>query len=232
MAVAGVLEMCYNALHKSGGENIIISPQDLVNNYLTNDEVEHLRDNPRYLEHLGVTGLDHKDCYGASSYMVLKWVLEKGCMIEEKCPFVGSRQPNSIGREPMFKFETLKPVFPKDMWEEVENQPIVADVIVTSEFTDLGSDDIYVGPDDPSDIDDIGMTHTVLIVGRVTKTDGGRLEEYYIVKNSWGTDWANGGYGKISRKPYKLKEVVDGKHKTSEYDLLHNGVFPVNVYSL
>ena len=40
------------------------------------------------------------------------------------------------------------------------------------------------------------MTHAVTMVGYGTTDDG---EDYWLVKNSWGTSWGEKGYFRISR---------------------------------
>ncbi|KAL4714215.1 hypothetical protein ACJJTC_018365 [Scirpophaga incertulas] len=52
--------------------------------------------------------------------------------------------------------------------------------------------------DEPTDenCDPGSLTHTVLIVGYSTHvpSDGGRIVRYWIIKNSWGTEWGDNGY--------------------------------------
>lgn len=41
------------------------------------------------------------------------------------------------------------------------------------------------------------IDHVVLLVGYGTDAQSGK--DYWIVRNTWGTDWAENGYGRIRR---------------------------------
>ena len=62
-------------------------------------------------------------------------------------------------------------------------------------FRNYKSDDILMS----SCSKNITTDHTVLIVGHGTYVDSNDYNtNYFIVRNSWGTDWGNKGYMKIS----------------------------------
>mmetsp|Transcript_57105 Transcript_57105/g.131472 ORF Transcript_57105/g.131472 Transcript_57105/m.131472 type:complete len:111 (+) Transcript_57105:1355-1687(+) len=42
-------------------------------------------------------------------------------------------------------------------------------------------------------------THSILATGWGEEEVDGKLEKYWHIRNSWGTDWGDGGYGKIRR---------------------------------
>ena len=53
--------------------------------------------------------------------------------------------------------------------------------------------------------------HTILIVGHGTYTDENSIAtDYFILRNSWGTDWGMQGYMKISYDEDKLSDGVLG----------------------
>lgn len=68
----------------------------------------------------------------------------------------------------------------------------------------------YTGPDTG------GGGHAVAIVGYDNNGTEDNRDDYYIVQNSWGTGWGDGGYGKLG-----AMEFVPG-----DYDLI--GMFTMN----
>lgn len=67
-------------------------------------------------------------------------------------------------------------------------RPVVIAIAVSDEFSFVtGSDVVEV----PADIPYFQGYHAVLIVGATWKEETGRI---YRILNSWGTDWADGGY--------------------------------------
>ena len=62
---------------------------------------------------------------------------------------------------------------------------------VLDDFLDLGNG-IY----DNTDCGD-WVNHVVLLIGYGVDDDSG--DEYWILKNSWGTDWGDQGFFKIAR---------------------------------
>ena len=109
-------------------------PQDLVNNYLTVEQIEELKKIPE--------ALDEKGCYGAHVMKVLIWISEHGCVIEDMCPFVGRRQEHTIDRKPKYRFEKFRLVASKYMQKEVKNQPIITQLITTCELANLHTNEI------------------------------------------------------------------------------------------
>ena len=69
---------------------------------------------------------------------------------------------------------------------------MTAGVYVDTDFIHY-SDGIF----ESDECGDNEMNHFVLITGWGTDEDSGK--DYWIVKNSWGTDWGNDGYIKIRR---------------------------------
>lgn len=67
------------------------------------------------------------------------------------------------------------------------------------------SDGVYYDPNCESDVDK--MNHAVLIVGYGTEDNG---QDYWLVKNSYGTDWGQGGYIKMARNANNHCGIANG----------------------
>nr|GMD04490.1 senescence-specific cysteine protease SAG39-like [Ipomoea batatas] len=76
----------------------------------------------------------------------------------------------------------------------VKEQPVSAGIIIDGQLFRQYAGGIftgYGGGDCGS-----GGSHAVTIIGYGTSDDG---EDYWLVKNSWGTDWGENGYMKMAR---------------------------------
>ncbi|GAU20807.1 hypothetical protein TSUD_132930 [Trifolium subterraneum] len=78
--------------------------------------------------------------------------------------------------------------------------PVATSITWIQEMEDI-KDEIYLGPDDPNAFvpqpDEPPIIHSVLIVGYGTERVGQLDIPYWIIKNSHGTEWGNGGYGRL-----------------------------------
>lgn len=73
--------------------------------------------------------------------------------------------------------------------QAVANQPISVGIAAGQEFHNYGSG-IYDGSCYPK------LNHAVTVIGYGTSEDG---VKYWLLKNSWGTDWGEQGYMRIAR---------------------------------
>ncbi|KAM7500566.1 hypothetical protein LguiA_024980 [Lonicera macranthoides] len=83
-------------------------------------------------------------------------------------------------------------------------RPIIGSIEVTKKFEGLEKGVIYKeGPKDE-------LNHCVLIVGyRINLTLG---RKFFKIKNSWGTDWCDNGYGLVDKEALvDIGYVIDAK---------------------
>jgi C1A family cysteine protease len=80
----------------------------------------------------------------------------------------------------------------------------------------------YKGPKNPLNQahEPIGV-HAILVVGYDTDGNG---EEYWLIKNSWGSGWGANGYGKIARFGSVL--IDEGEKEDKVYPLVNRASYP------
>lgn len=105
--------------------------------------------------------------------------------------------------DPSRKEENIKGI----QVEIMENGPVTAGMVVYQSFYDFFSDkknatDVYIYKDDPGDKELGG--HAIEILGWGDKAG----VSYWLCKNSWGEEWADGGYFKIKRGTCAIEEDV------------------------
>lgn len=89
--------------------------------------------------------------------------------------------------------------------------PVIAGIAVYPDFENFDSEhDIYIHKQDPTQR--LLGGHAILIIGWGTETlENGKQIDYWICKNSWGTDWGMEGYFRVVRNvggiPYIIDEV-------------------------
>ena len=75
------------------------------------------------------------------------------------------------------------------------------------------------------------LDHGVLIVGYGTDTTTSPPLDYWIVKNSWGTSWGEGGYIRIARgHPEGQNDGVCGIELSADYPFLIEKTNPDTYY--
>lgn len=72
--------------------------------------------------------------------------------------------------------------------------PVAAAIDASRDSLQFYSDGVYFDPECANRPDD--MNHAILIVGFGTEPNG---QKYWLIKNSYGTQWGQGGYMKLAR---------------------------------
>lgn len=148
-----------------------------------------------------VSPFENSGCDGGALEPTFDYVVNVGINSEADYPYTASaskcnfKQDKLIGR--------LKDYMSIDEGDEetiehVLNNvgPIAVGIDATHKsFTDY-TEGIYYEPKCKSDIE--SLNHAVLLVGYGVEPDGKR---YWIIRNSYGTEWGDKGYGKIARDP-------------------------------
>ncbi|KAJ4981757.1 hypothetical protein NE237_032594 [Protea cynaroides] len=140
----------------------------------------------------------NEGCEGGDMDYAFEWVISNGGIDTElNYPYTGLDGTCDANKE---KIKVVSIDGFEDVAEEesallcaVVQQPVSVGIDGSSWDFQLYTGGIYDGDcsSDPNDID-----HAVLIVGYASQGD----KEYWIVKNSWGTDWGIDGYIYIRRK--------------------------------
>ncbi|MCL7028648.1 hypothetical protein MKW94_015146, partial [Papaver nudicaule] len=136
-------------------------------------------------------------CNGGNMDYAFEFVINNGGIdTESDYPYKAKDGTCNITKEEKktVTIDGYKDVAPEEnaLFCSVANQPISVGIVGSSLDFQLYTGGIYDGDctNDPKDID-----HGVLIVGYGSKED----QDYWIVKNSWGTKWGMGGYAHIKR---------------------------------
>eukprot|EP01018_Ginkgo_biloba_P035980 Gb_19134 [translate_table: standard] len=136
-------------------------------------------------------------CDGGYMDYAFAWVIQNGGIDTEQNYSYTGIQSACIKKKEESKVVTIDgyaDVFPEEsaLLRAVNKQPVSVGIDGSAMDFQLYAGGIYDGDcsGDPDDID-----HAVLIVGYSSEND----KEYWIVKNSWGSDWGLKGYIYIQR---------------------------------
>ncbi|CDW89551.1 cysteine protease [Stylonychia lemnae] len=131
--------------------------------------------------------------YNADFNQAFEYVKQNGLYSEEDYPFTGTKndcKDIDSKKVVMINSYTLVSISdPSSMIEAVFRNPIVAEIDPSSQLMQMYKSDVINSQECGQD-----AWHKVLIVGWGIN----EKNEYWIVKNSWGTDWGEQGYAKIA----------------------------------
>ncbi|XP_058749667.1 ervatamin-B-like [Vicia villosa] len=141
-------------------------------------------------------------CSGGVRSSALRWVIENnGLATYSNYPYTAvkgacraSKIPNSASSSSNAYLQLEKTE--RGLLCGVAKQPITIGIYATQDFQHY-THEIYEGPNCP--VDSTQTTHAMLIVGY--DSVGG--QDYWIVKNTWGTKWGLAGYVYIKRNTGK-----------------------------
>ncbi|XP_058763407.1 ervatamin-B-like [Vicia villosa] len=142
-------------------------------------------------------------CDGGYTTSTFEWVIgNKGVALESDYPYTGKKgvcKASKIPNSPISAIKSFDRVTKteKGLLSAVTKQPISVMVYSDTEDFQHYTNEIYNGPNCSKDSKD--ADHFMLIVG-YDSVDG---EDYWIVKNTWGTSWGRNGYMFVKRNTGK-----------------------------
>ncbi|KAI3498687.1 hypothetical protein L1887_34464 [Cichorium endivia] len=139
---------------------------------------------------------DSEGCMGGNKEDAFKFVVtNKGINTENSYPYRGVDESCNTTREVVgvahiTGYEVLPANDEDALLNAVSKQPVAVSIDASSTAFQLYSDGVFTG--------DCGtdLNHDLIVVGYGTNADG---IKYWLVKNSWGLEWGDGGYIMIQR---------------------------------
>ncbi|CAL0304853.1 unnamed protein product [Lupinus luteus] len=132
-------------------------------------------------------------CNGGYVIDTYKYIVEtKGIADEASYPYkeVGGtcRREKKVSAQ-ITGYKTVPPNDEQQLLRAVSKQPVATHIAVSPEFTGY-KEGVFEGPCGTD------LVHAVTIVGYGTSKEGKR---YWLIKNSWGEQWGEGGYMRLLR---------------------------------
>lgn len=145
-------------------------------------------------------------CSGGNSGSVLKFVSENGAVLDTQYPYIDSqRRCSLIHKDPVLfadKFFKLEHQNEDLLKMTLEKTPVVVAINMDKLFLYSGG----VFSDWSCDVND--LDHVVLLVGYGTDAKTGM--DYWLLKNSYGSNWGEEGFFRIERKGSSGKPGICG----------------------
>ncbi|WVZ63095.1 hypothetical protein U9M48_012760 [Paspalum notatum var. saurae] len=145
--------------------------------------------------------LDH-GCDGGISYRALEWITTNGGITtEDDYPYTATtdacnKAKLSHNAVSIAGFRRVATRSEASLANAVAGQPVAVSIEAGGDNFQHYTKGVYNGPCGTS------LNHGVTVVGYGQEPDGG--DRYWIIKNSWGAAWGDGGY-------IKMKKDVAGK---------------------
>ncbi|KAL4586361.1 hypothetical protein LXL04_010997 [Taraxacum kok-saghyz] len=139
-----------------------------------------------------------KGCRGGIMEKAYQFVKKNGGITTEQVyPYVGidegcnkSKAKDTVVR--LRGYESIKSKDEKSLQSAVAKQPVSVPIAAEFLFQLYGSG-VYSGPCGSH------LNHAVTVVGYGKEEDEKEGRKYWIIKNSWGTDWGENGYMRLER---------------------------------
>ncbi|CAH1227265.1 CTSL [Branchiostoma lanceolatum] len=154
-------------------------------------------------------GSGNKGCTGGTVRNCFMYAKRTSLMTEENYPYVGKKNKNckykkvtSVRVSNIYKIARGSEADLKDAVAEVG--PVAASIHGSQKDFYLYKSGIYNTC--PTDHNGRYLDHALLVIGFRDEGDG---KDYWIVKNSWGTGWGEGGYGKIAMNHENMCGIAD-----------------------
>ncbi|XP_028785125.1 zingipain-2-like [Neltuma alba] len=152
-------------------------------------------------------------CKGGWYVNGFKYVINNGGIASEKAyPYTANDSAcnpkaaeNTIATIDGYNYWRHKPISESSLRCYVYKQPISVSIYASSHFMRYKSG-IFNGDDCSGISSSCKHNHAVLIVGYGSTSDG---QDYWIVKNSWGTTWGQSGYILIKRNTGATRGVCN-----------------------
>jgi len=142
----------------------------------------------------------NEGCDGGRMDYAFQYVIDNsGIQTEDTYPYNGTG-PNNCLYNPLFSGEVISAWYgplsgaESELQTAVGVEPITAAIDASNNSFQFYKSGVYYEPNCASDLDD--LDHGVLVVGYGTDSTG---NEYWVVKNSYGTSWGMNGYIQMSR---------------------------------
>ncbi|CAA7046362.1 unnamed protein product [Microthlaspi erraticum] len=137
---------------------------------------------------------------------VENFLVHQGLVHEDLCPYTGRIDKQGCAHampeaEQVTRIRRLvrikkKHINEKDLIRLVAQRPVMVEMKAYTSLLRFKGNGIYRGKAGKKDPELINR-HALLLTGYGTTENG---DHYWIVKNSYGTEWGEGGYGKIIRQ--------------------------------
>ncbi|KAE9604619.1 hypothetical protein Lal_00010901 [Lupinus albus] len=132
-------------------------------------------------------------CKGAYVIDGYKHIIEKnGIATEESYPYTqtaGTCQQNKARTAQISRYITVPPNDEQQLLRAVSKQPVATHISVNGDWSAY-KEGVFTGPCGTN------LIHAVTIVGYGATKEGIR---YWVIKNSWGPNWGEGGFMRIQR---------------------------------